>query len=288
MAPPNENPLIASDGGAAESDARARGKSVFFCSCLQTKQTLPRMGGTSELLALLGLALLLQAGVTAGRDQGVVTLDAITFAKIVGGERPALVRFDVLYPFGDETEAYQLVALNSTSSSLVVCHVGISDYDDAATLDLAKRFGVPTDDRDTWPVIIFFPARSLEGVTYVGDKQNADELRRFIRGQGVYIGLEGCTDAGDKVAKDFMVSDARTRKALLAETDKAAAADGIEGTLKLYVAVMKKIMEKGDGFISTETTRLKRVIAQGIESLTSAQVRKLKMRLNVVASFTAE
>ena len=225
MAPPNENPLIASDGGAAESDARARGKSVFFCSCLQTKQTLPRMGGTSELLALLGLALLLQAGVTAGRDQGVVTLDAITFAKIVGGERPALVRFDVLYPFGDETEAYQLVALNSTSSSLVVCHVGISDYDDTATLDLAKRFGVPTDDRDTWPVIIFFPARSLEGVTYVGDKQNADELRRFIRGQGVYIGLEGCTDAGDKVAKDFMVSDARTRKALLAETDKAAAAD---------------------------------------------------------------
>ena len=41
---------------------------------------------------------------------------------------------------------------------------------------------------------MFFPAGSKEGVTYTGNKGNADDLRQFVRKQGMYIGLQGCTD----------------------------------------------------------------------------------------------
>ena len=37
------------------------------------------------------------------------------------------------------------------------------------------------------------------------------------------------------------------------------AGEGKEGTSKWYVTIMKKVLEKGDGFVRTESARLKKV-----------------------------
>jgi len=232
--------------------------------------------GTALLLALfLPVAL---------GTPGCIDLDTYTFDKIVGAERPTFVRFDQEYPYGEEHNVFETLALNSTGSSMLVCAVGINEHSNNGNSDLAQRFGIKPDDKEKFPIYMMFPAGSREGVTFTGSALSDYQIRQFIRKQGVWIGLQGCSDQGDKNAAEFM-SAANKRTDILAETEKISAGEGKDGTTKWYVMIMKKVVEKGDAFIQTETTRLQKVLEQGGEMLKEEKVKSFNVRLNVLASF---
>ena len=201
----------------------------------------------------------------------------LTVGAFVGGICPRA-------QYGEANSVFEKLALNASGSELLVCSVGISEYSEYTNKELGKRFGVDPENKDSWPVYMVFAAGSQEGVTYNGDKLNADEIRQFVRKQGVYIGLEGCSGKGDALAKEFMADKAK-RKDLLAQAEKLAVGDSKEGTAKWYGLVMKKVLEKGDGFIASETARLLKVLEQGGESLKQSQAKLFKMRLNILSSF---
>ena len=174
---------------------------------------------------------------------GVLELDDITFDKIVGGPRPTFVRFEQEYPYGTANTIFEALAVNSSSSTMLVCTVGVSEHVPQQTKDLAKRFGVTLEQKDKFPVYIFFQAGSKDGLTYVGDAANERDVRQFIREQGIYISLPGCSQMGDELAKAFMRDDSTaSRQDILAKTQKLADEEGKESTTKWYLNVMKRVL----------------------------------------------
>jgi hypothetical protein len=217
---------------------------------------------------------------------GVLELDDITFDKIVGGPRPTFVRFEQEYPYGTANTIFEALAVNSSSSTMLVCTVGVSEHVRKQTKDLAKRFGVTLEQNDKFPVYIFFPAGSKDGLTYVGDAANERDVRQFIREQGIYISLPGCSQMGDELAKAFMRDNSTaSRQDILAKTQKLADEEGKESTTKWYLNVMKKLLEKGPDFIGAETARMQKVMGRG--SVQEAQQRSFRIRLNILSSFAS-
>uniref|UniRef100_A0A7S0H6R2 Endoplasmic reticulum resident protein 29 C-terminal domain-containing protein n=1 Tax=Hanusia phi TaxID=3032 RepID=A0A7S0H6R2_9CRYP len=221
--------------------------------------------------------------VASSVSNGVIGLDKYTFDKIVGKERPVLVRFDQDYSYGDENDAFEYAAKNATSSEVLVASVGISEWGEKENQDLADRFGVKKED---WPMYIFFPKGSKEGVTFSGNKKDTYAILQFIRKQGVWVGLPGCNEKLDELASQFMSSkDKRADIIKQAEKFLADIKDDRERTAaKFYIAAMRKIEEKGDSFVETETQRLKSMLDKA--TLKKNKKDEFQTRLNVLSSFS--
>ena len=89
----------------------------------------------------------------------------------------------------------------------------------------------------------------------------------------------------DLAAKFGLATSERT--ALLAQAEKLVAAlETIhQATGKLYVAFMKRIAEKGVGFVAEEKARLNGLAAS--KSITPAKASDFKRRLSVLAVFAS-
>lgn len=99
------------------------------------------------------------------------------------------------------------------------------------------------------------------------------------------MGSEHCLEEFDELAKRFMKASAEERDTILAaaEEKKGELEDEKEqksGTL--YVAIMKKIKEKGDTFPSDETKRVKTLLTKKI---TDEKKAAFEARLNILAAF---
>ena len=89
--------------------------------------------------------------------KGVVTLDDLTFDKIVDGSRQVLVKFDKQYAYGDAEDAFKETAekLGELKSGLVIAEVGMQDYgDDPENKKLHDKYEINKDD---FPVYKLFP-----------------------------------------------------------------------------------------------------------------------------------
>ena len=76
-------------------------------------------------LYLVAVAAIL--AVSHANAPGAITLDTMTFDKIVGQHSAAiLVRFDKQYPYGDKDDAFKAFAKDMASSSLLVAEVSVT------------------------------------------------------------------------------------------------------------------------------------------------------------------
>ena len=107
---------------------------------------------------------------------------------------------------------------------------------------------------------------------------------------GLYVsGLEGCTEEGDKAAKQFMNAQPDAREALMSAFEKDLAGmdkDSIAASMgDSYVKIMKKVMEKGDEYIPAEKARVTKLIDG---KLSEDKKNAFKRRLNVLGSFASQ
>jgi hypothetical protein len=78
-----------------------------------------------------------------------------------------------------------LLTKGACRSNLLTAIVAVSEYDEShPNLPLLDRFKVAMSDL---PVYMLFPAESHEGVTYTGNKKEADDMVKFLEGQGIHM-----------------------------------------------------------------------------------------------------
>jgi len=215
--------------------------------------------------------------------KGSTPLDAWTFDQIVNRERNVLVKFDKNYPYGDKEDAFKELCkrLGEAGANLLVGVVGVEEYGDKLNQDLADRFGVKNSD---FPVYKLFQKDQDKPLDYTGEI-TADALSAFVvEHGGVYLALPGQLKAFDELALKFMAASTE-RAAIQAETQVAAEALSKPKELesgKYYALVMKRIAEKGDGFVASETARVKKVSGGQI---TPEKKELFGKRLNILSSF---
>merc|ERR1719221_2274153 len=224
----------------------------------------------SSLLLLVALS----APALAYTERGILKLDNTTFDRIIDGTRGVFVRFDKEYSYGDDHDAWKDYAktVGQSAADLLSCDVGVSEYGDKDNSDLAKRFGIKTDDFPQFRLWKKGSSSTDEPIKYDGPKKSADFLRFVQEKANAWIGLPGQVkalaggaDAADTIAK---------AEAVAAASDK--------DTAKFYVKAMQKLAKDKD-YVTKETERLKKMIEDG--SVKADKKEQFGRRLNVISSF---
>ena len=102
---------------------------------------------------------------------------------------------------------------------------------------------------------------------------------------GLWIGLPGCVEEFDQLAKSFFKATGDEQKAVFEKVQTAAAAITDEKkklSADVYVKTMQKILEKGKEFVETELTRVDKL---GKGKLSEKKKAQLKNRSNILMSF---
>ncbi|GFY38666.1 endoplasmic reticulum resident protein 29 [Trichonephila inaurata madagascariensis] len=204
--------------------------------------------------------------------------------EMISKFKATLVKFDITYPYGEKEDEYGKVAEAARfSPDLLISEVGIQDYGEQENSDIAERFGVSKDD---FPVIKLFVEGESEPIAYSGDIK-ADDIKNFIKKHSnVRLVLNKCLPKLDELAEKFMAaSKYDERQAILSEANQIAS--GITSTEEIkytdvYIKMMQKVLERGDGFIASEKERVKN-IKDG--KITAAKKEEMQGRLNILQSF---
>lgn len=219
--------------------------------------------------------------------KGCTPLDSWTFDKIIPKFKAAVVKFDIAYPYGKKHDEYtKLSAAGRGSPDLLVAEVGVKDYGDNENMDLAERFGVVKDD---FPVVKLFMTGKEDPINFEGEF-NEENLKKFIRRHSqIYIPLEGCLEVFDRIVDKFIAAEsAKERKELLRkaedEWDKIKSPSD-QQIAENYVKIMRRVLDKGSEFISTESTRVKGLMA---EKLTKEKKDEMQGKLNILKSFSRD
>lgn len=140
----------------------------------------------------------------------------------------------------------------------------VAKVDADSEKELGSRFGI-----SGFPTLKFFSKTNKDGEDYSGGRSE-EAFINFLNekcGTNRVVGggideRAGRIDAFDESAKKFMTSPDE-REALLADATQTAEGESDPDYKKsgqYYAKVMKKIIEKGDGYVATEIARLDRML----------------------------
>jgi len=181
------------------------------------------------------------------------------------------------------TPKYEKVAQSFEGEERVV----VAKVDADAHKELGSRYGVTG-----FPTIKFFPRDNKAGVDYSGGREAQDFVTYLNDKSGTERTLGGgfSEKAGRIPALDDLVSkfddaDADGKAAVIAEITAAVAAlpAGQTEYGKVYEFTAKKVAEKGTGYATTESARLKRMIEGG--SIAAKKKADFAKRRNIVRLF---
>ncbi|XP_015370459.1 PREDICTED: endoplasmic reticulum resident protein 29 [Diuraphis noxia] len=223
----------------------------------------------------------------ATQSKGIVSLDSLTFDKVLSKFKVSIVKFDVSYPYGEKHEEFvKLGSAYNSVEDLLVAEVPVKDYGEKDNEDLAIRYGVSKKD---FPIVKLFVNGQSEPYTYNDEDFNQEKLQKFVVKHSkeiLYIGLPGTLEKFDGLASEFAKQKSEEkRKDILLRAEKLW--DSSEGKQKqksaeVYVKTMRKALEKGDEFFHTETVRINNVLKG---SMTQEKKADLSVRLNILESF---
>lgn len=200
--------------------------------------------------------------------------------------KASLVKFDAAYPYGPKQEEYEKVCeASSNIDDLLVVEIAVKDYGEKENSDLAKKYGA---EKDNFPVVKLFVQGQTDPVTFGKDDDfSAENLKKFIRSKsGVYIGCNGCIQVFDELVVKFIKEksvDGKKKLLLKAENlwDKAKG-NQEQKSAEVYVKVMRKIIEKGDEFLSSENSRVENLLKNKISK---EKKEELQHRINILQAF---
>lgn len=215
--------------------------------------------------------------------KGVVSLDHLTFDKVVEKHKIVLVKFDKQYAYGEKEDEFKKFAEQSaTQKDLLVAEVGISEYGEKENEDLREKFQVKKED---YPVFKLFKQGQKEPVDF-SQSVTSEELARFVRLEsGLWLGKANTLENFDKLVANFLKSGKEKYDELIEKAEEALGAveEKNKQTAKMYVNTMKKIKEKGVEFVTSEITRVKKLLNEKVSDTKKAM---FKTRLDILASFS--
>jgi hypothetical protein len=179
---------------------------------------------------------------------------------------------------------YEKVAQSLEGETSVV----VANLDADKHRELAEKYDVTG-----FPTLKWFPKGNKEGEAYSGGRAATDFLSFFQQKSGVKRTVGGgvTTDAGQVAALSDLVkrfvAEPDARVSIRAEAESVAASVAAEdaAAAKYHLLVMKKVLEKGDSFVSAEALRLQRMVDSG--NLLSAKKLQFMININILQQFTA-
>lgn len=139
--------------------------------------------------------------------KGCVDLDDYNFEKVITKFPVTLVKFDVAYPYGEKHDIYGKFSEESSKiNDLLFAEVGVKDYGEMDNENLAESYGITRDD---YPAVRLYKKSTKDPISFPNDAEfTVDSLRTFVRDNtDIYIGLAGCLEQYDNLAKEFMTSE---------------------------------------------------------------------------------
>lgn len=242
-----------------------------------------------QSLILLSPLFLLHVSVEAHNCAGCTPLDSLAFDKVLNAFPVSLVKFDVAYPYGDAHDEFAKVSKDAAGvEKLFIGEVGIKDYGEKDNEDLANRYEVKKED---YPVAILFTKGDdgkLDYVKFTG-KFNVEDLKTFVRKHsGIYMPLIGCIEEFDKLADELLATaKGKYKEEILKKAENLW--DKAEGPknqkrAEIYVKIMRKVLDVGEGFVKTEETRVKKLMGGKISK---EKKEEMEERLNILKSFSS-
>lgn len=216
---------------------------------------------------------------------GTVELNELSFNKIINKFHATLVKFDVAFPYGEKHDAFVEIAKDAMDvEELLVAEVGVKDYGEKENEKLAFKYGAT---KENFPVVKLLIRGKPDPITF--NDQNGfttDELRKFvIENTGLYLNLPGCVRELDLLAKEFMKGNEEEKQNILKKAvqfkGKNVPKIGLDQKA-YYIAVMEKILNKGDSFPEAEIQRLNKLLNNKISE---ENKQKFIYKTNILQAF---
>jgi len=158
---------------------------------------------------------------------------------------------------------------------------------------IGARYGVRS-----FPTIKFFGKGKNVAEDYDGERTEQDFIEYLnqkcganrMKG-GAVNNRAGRIDAFDHMADKFMSDSSYNRTEAIESIAKTAEREvdpGYKKSMEYYVKVMKKVVEKGEGYIATELNRLEKLVEQHIPADKKVQMLRKKNVLDVFKRATDE
>lgn len=234
--------------------------------------------------------------------QGAVKLDNMTFDKFLTvPDHQLLVKVDASYAYGEKEDAFKKICeMAYTVPNFFIGELPVQEYGDMENKDMADRFGLKKDDFPAY--LLFKTGKTDEYTRFQGfpdpaatqpaswDAEEdgpweapvlkditADVLSKWLRIQGVKFPFPGSIPEFDDLVRVFMTTKEKDKIAQKAK-DLAEGTYSKDKKAQNYPRIMRKIIEKGDGYVGSETERVKKLMAGKITADKHAELdAKLKV-----------
>ncbi|CAI5461641.1 unnamed protein product [Closterium sp. Yama58-4] len=145
-----------------------------------------------------------------------------------------------------------------------------------------------------FPMLKWFPASGAEGGGQEGEDYSGErglkELVRFVNERaGTSRTIKGGLTSGagrieslDRIARTFLEASAQEKAGLMAEAEAVAVPASGKRHAELYLKVMRGVVDKGNGYVEKEITRLSKVL-DGDLKLEKAD--DFTIRRNILSAF---
>ncbi|CAK9299876.1 unnamed protein product [Gordionus sp. m RMFG-2023] len=189
-----------------------------------------------------------------------------------------------MYPYGEKQDEFEKLAESCHSASdLMVAHVGVADYGKNENKNLADHYGVT---KEKFPTYILFTDYMKNYKKYDGISYKSDDIKGFIiKNTKIWLGLSGCLEDFDKLAKEFIDASDKNIIKLKAEkaTENLKSPNDISSA-KYYLKVMDKGIKKGIQFFTDEYQRLKAILNKDL-NMPEEKREEFKKKMNILKVF---
>ncbi|KAL3899534.1 MAG: hypothetical protein SGCHY_001968 [Lobulomycetales sp.] len=166
----------------------------------------------------------------------------------------------------------------------------VAKVDATAQPSLGEAYGVTG-----YPTLKFFPANAKESPVAYESGRDEDSIVEFLNEKcgtkrmangGLLPGAGTDDKLNEKVAAFISASgDTSAQESVIAETQEAAG-QSTSPRAKYYAKVMKKMIDKGEGYVASETARIVRLIEGNAAS--SEKIDDFMVRVNILEVFRAK
>mmetsp|Transcript_51639 Transcript_51639/g.122904 ORF Transcript_51639/g.122904 Transcript_51639/m.122904 type:complete len:241 (-) Transcript_51639:64-786(-) len=212
---------------------------------------------------------------------GAVKLDNYTFDKVLSiPEYSVLVKFDKTYAYGEKEDEFKLLCKTAyTVPKFLIAEVGVQEWGDKENDDLRERFNIAKED---FPVYYFFKSGDKAGAKYSGEVKS-DLLSQWLRTDfGVKVPRFGTIAEMDELVKKFF-EDGMSADQIEEAKKLADGAYKQDKKASMYVKILEKVKEKGEEYVTTETTRVSKLMDG---KLTPEKKTELSDKLKILGVFS--